>query len=145
MNGENGIYAHAGAAFNRIGVGSDPPGNLRPGAAVHNHRAGVRIGEGVGDTATHGNSIDLGLLYGNGGPSIDLGGDGVSSNDTLDADTGPNGLQNFPTVTSAATNADNTVTVSGTFSGAANASFGLRFHRADTGENDFLDNVFGHN
>ncbi len=41
----------------------------------------------------------------------------------------------------AVANADYTVTVSGTFLGTPNASFALRFLRADRGRNDYLDSV----
>jgi hypothetical protein len=139
LNGANGFYLHAGASSNSIGV---PPGlHERPGSASFNRLAGIRIGESTGDLATQGNTIEIGFLYGNMGPGIDLSGDGATPNDTLDGDAGPNGLQNFPTVTSAVTNADNSATVSGTFSGAPNDTFALRFHRADTGVNDFLASI----
>jgi hypothetical protein len=45
-----------------------------------------------------GNSILSNLIYANNGIPIDLAGDGPTSNDLGDADTGPNTLQNFPTV-----------------------------------------------
>lgn len=55
---------------------------------------GVRIDEGTG------NSIRSNSIYSNGGLGIDLGGDGVTQNDTDDVDASPNMLQNFPVITS---------------------------------------------
>ena len=136
VNGGHGFYVHAGATFNRI----QDPGHYA-GVAYHNQFAGVRIGDGPTDRATYGNTIDLRALYGNGGLPIDLGGDGATANDPLDADSGPNGLQNFPMVTSAVTNADNTATVAGTMNGAPNATYTLRFYRADTGSAPFIDDA----
>jgi CSLREA domain-containing protein len=70
-----------------------------------NRSQGVII---AGDAAT-GNSILRNSIFGNGippGPGIDLKGgteddDNVTANDARDPDTGPNGLQNFPVLTSA--------------------------------------------
>ncbi len=42
-----------------------------------------------------------GEVYDNGGIAIDLGGDGPTPNDPLDADTGVNGLHNYPVITAA--------------------------------------------
>lgn len=42
--------------------------------------------------------ISKNKIYGNREMGIDLEGDGVTPNDTLDADSGPNGLQNFPII-----------------------------------------------
>lgn len=64
---------------------------------VHNARAGVAV---VGEAAVE-NTIVANSIYENGGLGIDLGADGVTPNDTLDADTGPNRRINFPVLTSA--------------------------------------------
>ena len=41
-------------------------------------------------------TLSRNAIYANGGLGIDLGDDGVTPNDSGDADSGPNGLQNFP-------------------------------------------------
>lgn len=52
------------------------------------------IGSGTGNRISH---VDC---YANGGPGIDLGGDGDTPNDAGDADVGPNLLQNAPALAS---------------------------------------------
>lgn len=89
-NGWNGI-ALAGAATNHQILDNVISANARSGVVV------------VGASAT-GNAIRRNAIHSNGGLGIDLGGDGVTPNDrgnlaagiVPDADTGPNGLQNFP-------------------------------------------------
>ena len=56
-----------------------------------------------GNAAT-GNLISDNSIYGNIGIAINLGLDWVTPNDAGDADTGPNGLQNFPVLESAEAN-----------------------------------------
>jgi len=50
------------------------------------------------------NRIERNRIYGNGALGIDLGADGVTPNDTGDADAGPNDLLNYPELTSARIN-----------------------------------------
>jgi hypothetical protein len=69
-----------------------------------------------------GNSISA-----NGGLGIDLIGDGVTANDGGDADDGPNNLQNFPVLTSAAAEGNN-VSIEGSFNSASNQTFTLDFY-----------------
>jgi hypothetical protein len=59
-----------------------------------------------------------------GNPYIDLGGDGPTPNDPLDADTGANGLQNFPVLSSA----DGT-TIAGNMDGLANQMHRVEFFK----------------
>ena len=90
-----------GASNNTIGGTVDAAANK----IALNRSRGVII---VGDAAT-GNSIIRNSIFGNGippRPSIDLTGgteddDKVTANDARDPDAGPNGLQNFPVLTSA--------------------------------------------
>jgi CSLREA domain-containing protein len=85
-----------GASGNTIGGTVDAAANK----IALNRMRGVII---VGDAAT-GNSILRNSIFGNGIPpglSIDLNDNGVTANDAQDPDTGPNGLQNFPVLTSA--------------------------------------------
>jgi hypothetical protein len=85
-----------GASGNSIGGTVDAAANK----IALNSSQGVII---AGDAAT-GNSILRNSIFGNGIPpglSIDLGDNDVTANDTKDPDTGPNGLQNFPVLTSA--------------------------------------------
>src|SRR5262249_18699224 len=65
-------------------------------------------------------------IHSNTGLGIDLGGDGVTPNDPGDADTGSNGLQNFPDLTAAFTNGT-TTTIRGTLNSIASRSFDLDF------------------
>ena len=65
-------------------------------------------------------------LFRNDGPGIDLNADGVTENDSGDSDSGPNGLQNFPMLTSAARKGAG-ITVTGALHGAADRKFALEF------------------
>ncbi len=87
---------------------SNAPGNLIGGTAAGegnivagNADAGITVSAaGAIDNTILGNTV-----YGNGALGIDLGGDGVTANDTDDLDTGPNDLLNFPVITLAAESA----------------------------------------
>jgi hypothetical protein len=93
-NNGHGVHVHSGAENNRIGTdgfnvkldsgeGNEIVGNLGDGVRV--------IGAGTVKNSIRGNSIHSNELLG-----IDLGGDGVTANDALDRDSGPNELQNYP-------------------------------------------------
>ncbi len=56
---------------------------------------------------------------------IDLGNDGPTANDAGDADSGPNGLQNYPVITTVTYNAGGPTTVAGTLNSAASSGYRL--------------------
>src|SRR5262245_27348494 len=72
------------------------------------------------------NRIQANSIHSNGGLGIDLGGDGFTLNDALDADAGPNGLQNFPVIISSTPGA--TTTIFGRFHSKPNTSYTLDFY-----------------
>ena len=95
------------------------------------------------DSGSNGNAILSNSIYDNGGLGIDLGGDGVTPNDTNDIDTGPNNLQNYPVLISITTSGGN-VNIVGTLNSIANTTFRLEFFGAgvvdpsDFGEGRFF-------
>ncbi len=85
-NKGDGIRIADGASGNVLGT--DAEGN----SIVQNGGVGIRIESGSG------NSVNGSTFEANGGLPIDLEGDGETFNDLADADSGANGLQNYPTV-----------------------------------------------
>jgi len=87
---ENGVD---GATNSLIGGTGPGEGNLIRGNSIY----GVQVrGAPVTDNAIVGNRI-----YGNTALGIDLNDDGVTANDALDVDAGPNDLLNYPVINSA--------------------------------------------
>jgi hypothetical protein len=103
-------------------------------------RGGVHIGSGVG------NSVLSNLIFDNDLSGINLGEPGVTPNDTGDADTGPNNLQNFPIVNSAVRSNNNTV-VQGVLNSVPASSYSLQFFSSNgchsSGHGD-AENLVGH-
>ena len=87
-----GVQLYTGATNNTLGGTTAGAAN----AIAYNTNYGIAIL----DTST-GNSILANAVYSNGSLGIDLNGDGVTANDPLDPDTGPNTLLNFPLITAA--------------------------------------------
>ncbi len=79
-----GIRVADTASDNELGPGNTLTGNVLGGVAI--------TGTGTGNT------VQRNFIFANSGPGIDLAADGPTANDALDADTGPNGLQNAPVV-----------------------------------------------
>jgi hypothetical protein len=74
----------------------------------------------------NGNRFLINSIFRNSGLGIDLGDDGRTANDDGDTDTGPNGLQNFP-VLSSATTISGTTTIEGTLNSHPNENYRVRF------------------
>ncbi|MEO7936939.1 MAG: choice-of-anchor Q domain-containing protein [Dokdonella sp.] len=97
-----GVRVTANANGNLIGV--DAQGQIAGNVIVGNGENGVGgPGNGNGGVSVEsgvGNRISGNIIRANYGLAIDLGADGPTANDPTDSDTGPNQLQNFPTLNS---------------------------------------------
>ncbi len=89
---------------------------------AHSGVGGIVVLGTVSGNAIRGNSI-----YANGTIGIDLGSDGVTPNDALDADTGANGLQNYPLLTSAVPASPSGTEVVGTLDSTPSTMYALDF------------------
>lgn len=118
-NLESGVYISQSAAGNAIGGTDDGEGNL----IAFSSDIGVRLTT----TAGAGNSILRNSIHSNTGLGIDLEPDGATSNDSGDADIGPNSLQNYPVLTSAFTDGSSRVAIAGTLNSTALTTFRLEF------------------
>ena len=99
-----------GALNNIVGGSTDALGNV----IAYNGRAGVAVTD---DFAT-GNTIRHNSIFSNVGLGIDLG----------DADTGPNNLQNFPVLVSAANNSSGGTVVTGTINSTPDTTLIIDFY-----------------
>jgi len=111
-NNSHGVMIANSASRNRIG-------GIELGAANHIRLNG---GDGVYVQGGTNNTVRANVISDNGGLGLDLGTDGMTANDTDDADTGANTLQNFPVITSGTLNSNNT-TVAGTLHSRPNAFY----------------------
>jgi hypothetical protein len=91
-------------------------------STMGNGAEGVAV---LGDTAT-GARILSNSIFSNGGLGIDLQHNGSTPNDPGDTDVGPNGLQNFPLLSSAKTSRRGT-TVKGTLNSRPGASYTIQY------------------
>jgi hypothetical protein len=156
-NLENGVLIEGGpqgegagnlVLGNHIGVPISGVGNGKNGvrivAASSNQIGGINKGESNRITLSGGagvavlgmagidNLISANAIYSNNGLGIDLSDDGVTVNDALDADQGPNTLQNYPVLSRATLFAAH-ITLEGTLHSTPNTVFVVSFS-ATTGE-----------
>jgi hypothetical protein len=95
-------------------------------------------GVAIFDISASGNAILSNSIYNNGGLGIDLGGGGVTPNDTNDIDAGPNNLQNYPVLTSITISQSN-VNIVGALNSIANTTFRLEFFGNDGADSSGFD------
>ena len=115
-NAGPGVFI-ANSSDNTIGGAATGASNL----IAFNHKAGIDLASGSGNTFRANritNNTDLGITLSD---TIT-----VTANDLNDEDVGPNGLQNFPLLTSA-TNTGSNTTMVGTLNSVANTSYTLDF------------------
>ena len=115
-NQGNGVYIAAGAGQNTVGGVITPTANV----IAFNGGDGVYVALGIG------NLIRYNAIYSNAGLGIDLGLNGVTPNDEGDPDSGANGLQNFPLLTSLVIS-NGVATVEGMLNSTAMMTYTLEF------------------
>ncbi len=76
-----------------VAIGDATHIDVSANTIAFNGSAGVSV-----TGASSGVSVLANRTFSNGGPGIDLGGNGPTGNDPGDTDAGPNGLQNFPAI-----------------------------------------------
>ncbi len=120
---DDGIEIQGSGTGNRVGGTGVGEGNL----IAFNALNGVTIVAGS-DNAVLANSI-----HSNGDLGINLGTAGPDPNDSGDADSGPNGLQNYPVLTSA-TSSGGSTTITGTFNSNASTNYRIEFFSSPVGD-----------
>jgi hypothetical protein len=113
-----------GASANESVIGGTEAGAAN--TIAFNALSGVSISQSFSSFNSTKNRIRGNRIHSNGALGIDLGADHVTLNDAGDADTGANGLQNFPNVVSVTTGA--TSTIAGDLNSAPGSSFALDFY-----------------
>jgi titin len=116
---------------NGIGILIHTNNNLVTDNIIAYHQSdGVRIKNGTG------NQIRRNSIYGNAKLGINVAVDGFTPNDNQDPDTGPNMLQNFPTLSGAGVN-NGTMTIQGALNSRPNQKYTLDFY-----QNPVCDNTY---
>jgi hypothetical protein len=123
-NGGDGL--HVGGGSTQITMGFRYVFSPFENASIANN---VGAGVFVDDTSTV-DGVALSIA-GNGGIAFDLAPAGITPNDDLDADTGPNELLNAPIVTSASVDASMNGTITGTLNSTPGVPTEIHFYFSD--------------
>ena len=105
---ENGTSIPNGGSGVKIDNGSRN-NFLESNTIAHNTADGITVAHDASISClgySSGNQILQNSIHSNGGLGIDLNDDGVTANDTGDADLGPNGLRNYPVLNAASLSSD---------------------------------------
>ncbi len=125
-NGAGGLLI---SGSNNVVGGTTKDGNL----FADNGGSGIVVESGTGNSVLSAKGTKGVSRYNrfsnNGALGIDLGGDGVTSNDSGDGDSGANNLQNFPELTNVTTGAQ--TRISGSLNSTPNGSFTLQFFASE--------------
>jgi len=130
---QRGIYIGNGAGSTVIGGTGTRDGNSIANSSVGN---GIYIDA----TANNGNALLGNRIWNNAALGINLNGGSengafVTANDLGDGDSGANGLQNFPVLTSAIS-ANGSTTIVGSLNSTASTSFRIEFFSSPAGSED---------
>ena len=118
--GNGGAGVRIASSHNTIGPRPAVVGSVS-NVIAYNRGGGILV------TAGAGNTLSANSIFSNtGGLGIDLGGDGPTANDSKDADTGPNNLQNAPVLTAVSNTATATI-ISGTINSTPNRILRIEF------------------
>ena len=131
-----GLHVQAGSTDRRIIAGESGRPNT-----IANCEIGIALPhvfidvEGGEDINFDGQAIiRFNRIFGNRGPGIDFSPttepDGITANDALDADEGPNGLQNHPVITNIQ-RLSTSIVITGTLNSRPNRRYGVDFYSND--------------
>ncbi len=124
-NGIDGLDVNFSASNNQIGGRNAGEGNIIAFNAIR--------GLEITGNSTLGNSLLGNSIHSNATFEVDLNSDLTTANDALDADVGPNGLQNYPVMTSAVSSSGS-LTVQGTFNSSASSTFTVDFYASSAND-----------
>jgi parallel beta-helix repeat protein len=125
---ENDIDLNSGAG---VLIESGEGNSLTKNSIYGNSGAGVFVNAPAGP-GSNSTLITRDAFAGNGGLPIDLAPAGANANDPGDADTGANGLQNFPLLSSVRGSKYGQAVYAGTLNSTPNTKFNLEFFASDT-------------
>lgn len=143
---QNGTGAATGT-YPGVQIGGSNASEQSSGNVIKLNTIYKNIGPGINivNSSSLTNKISQNSIYNNGNGSdntgklklgIDLAANGVTANDALDPDAGPNGLANFPVITGIAPGAPCQATVAGTYNGLATTQYYIEVFSSDVCNGD---------